>query len=70
MSIFSTRQTARVLGITTTRLAKAVWDGRVAPPEKGPSGNFLWTPKDIDRASWIILRRPFEPSGRGGCHVK
>jgi len=57
---FSTRQVARVLGVSPSLLTKAVWDGRVGPPQKSPSGNFLWTYEDIERASWALLRRPFE----------
>ena len=65
MSFWSTRQVARLLGITPARLTKAVWDGRVDPPEKSPSGNFLWTVADIERASWRLLRKAFEPQNKG-----
>ena len=56
----STPQAARLLGMSPSRLAKAVWDGRVDPPLKSPSGNFLWTNTDIDRASWALLHKPLE----------
>jgi len=56
----STRQAARLLGMSPSRLAKAVWDGRIDPPRKSPSGNFLWTHKDIERAAWALLHRPLE----------
>lgn len=66
MDYLSTRQVARVLGVSVSLLTKAVWDGRVDPPQKSPSGNFLWTPADIDHASWALHRRP---SGRGRMAV-
>jgi hypothetical protein len=44
MDYFSTRQVAGLLGVSVSLLTKAVWCGRVDPPEKSPSGNFLWTP--------------------------
>jgi len=56
----STPQAARLLGMSPSRLAKAVWDGRVDPPQKSPSGNFLWTHADIERASWALCHKPLE----------
>lgn len=64
----STPQAARLLGMSPSRLAKAVWDGRVAPPQKSPSGNFLWTRADIERASWVLLHKPLEEV-KGTSHV-
>ena len=53
----STREVARLLGISVSRLSRAVWVGRIAPPARSPSGNFLWHHDDIERASWVLLRR-------------
>ena len=61
MELFSTRQVARLLGMRPARLTKAIWDDRVSPPTKGPAGNFLWTHDDIQRVSWALLHRAFEP---------
>ena len=61
MNFLSTRQVARLLGITPARLTKALWDGRVDPPTKSPSGNYLWTIEDVERASWVLRRCSFEP---------
>lgn len=58
MSLWSTRQVADLLSISTSALAKACYDGRVTPPERGPSGSFLWTEKDIERASWHFRHKP------------
>ena len=60
MNYLSTREVARLLGISASRLTKAVWSGNVDPPQKSPSGNFLWTPADIEHASWVLLHRSAE----------
>lgn len=57
MVCFSTKQVAKMLGISTSRLSRAVWDERVIAPPKGPGGVFLWEPGDIERASWVLRRR-------------
>lgn len=64
-SYYSTRQVALLLKVTPARLTKALWDGRIDPPKKAPNGAFLWTSKDIDRASWQLLKRAYEPQ-KGG----
>jgi len=63
MVYLSTRDVARILGLSTSLLTKAVWDGRVEPPEKSPSGGFLWTQQDIDRASRVLLHRSYRSHG-------
>lgn len=60
LGFLSTAQAARRLGITPSSLSKAVWDGRVQAPAKGPNGSYLWTATDIERASWALLRRDIE----------
>ena len=57
MDYRSTRDVARMLGVNPSRLARAIWDGRLDSPVKAPSGAFLWTPTDIDRASWLLRSR-------------
>ena len=51
----STRQVAKLLDITPSRLSKAVWDGRLDEPQRGPSGAFLWSDTDVRRACWTLL---------------
>lgn len=51
----STREVAGLLGVTPGRISKAVWDGRIGQPERGPSGAFLWTDADIRHACWTLL---------------
>ena len=53
----STREVAKLLGLNPSRLARAVWDGRLTPPAKAPGGAFLWTKEDIERASWLLRGR-------------
>ena len=57
MNYRSTRQVARMLGLNPSRLARAIWDGRLDPPAKAPGGGFLWTLEDIERASWLLRGR-------------
>lgn len=56
----STRDVAELLGVSSSRLARAIWDRRFDPPTKGPGGAFLWTEADIRRASWTLLRRDLD----------
>ena len=60
MTFKSTREVARALGIRPGKLSTAVWDGKVAEPQKAPSGAFLWTIEDIRRAGWVLLHREIE----------
>ena len=73
MDYQSTRQAAKTLGIRPDALARAVWIGRLDPPEKSPSGDFLWTQQDIDRASWVLLHRSYISHGEqnkdGPVHI-
>lgn len=53
----STREVAALLGVLPSRISKAVWEGRLEAPERGPSGAFLWSEEDIRRTCWVLLRR-------------
>ena len=54
---FSTKQAAKKLGIRPDALQRAVWIGKLDAPAKAPSGSFLWTAEDIEKASWSLHRR-------------
>jgi len=54
---WSSREVAAMLGVRIGTLSRAVWEGRVDPPEKSPSGGFLWTLPDIQRGSWYFRGR-------------
>jgi hypothetical protein len=58
---YSTRQVAGFLNIKPDTLSKAIWQGRFDPPAKSPSGHFLWTEQDIERASWVLLHKAYSP---------
>ena len=60
MEYRSTREVAKLLGVNPSRLARAIWDGRVPAPERGPSGAFLWIESDIRQAARILLHRELE----------
>lgn len=53
---YSTREVAKKLKVQPDRLQKAIWLGKVDSPIKSPSGDFLWTEKDIERAAWALNR--------------
>ena len=59
--VIGTKQVAKMLGVSVTKLQRALWDERLSPPTKGPGGVFLWTIEDVNRASWVLLRQAFEP---------
>jgi len=54
----STSEVARLLGIRPSRLTRAIWEGRMAPPQRGPGHSFVWSEADINRACRILLGRP------------
>ena len=58
---YSTPQVAGLLGIKPDTLNKAIWQGRVNPPMKGPSGQYLWTLPDIEHASWVLRHQSYKP---------
>ncbi len=62
---YSTRQVSQFLGVRPDMLQKAIWQGRLDAPEKSPSGNYLWTIEDINRASWQLLHKAYEPTEGG-----
>jgi len=59
---YGTREVAGLLGIKPDTLQKAIWQNRVDPPAKGPGGAYLWTFEDINRASWVLRRRAYQPA--------
>jgi hypothetical protein len=68
MTYRSTRQVAGLLGVSVSRLTRAVWEDRITPPEKAPNGAYLWAEEDLRRASWALLGRDIDgfEDGHGG----
>ena len=52
-----------MLNIRPDTLQKAIWLDRVEAPAKAPSGAYLWTDVDIQRASWALLHKAYEFQG-------
>ena len=53
---FITREVERLLGVKGVRLQRLIWDDELEPPQKD-GYRYVWTPADIERASWLIRRR-------------
>ena len=68
--MIGTKQAAAVLGMRPGTLTRAVWEGRIAAPDKGPGGAFVWTETDLRRAAWALLGRDLDEvaKGRGTGH--
>ena len=54
---FSTREVAKILGIPSPSLDKAVYFEKCDKPEKDSSNRFRWTRLDIHRAAWQLSRQ-------------
>ena len=64
-NMMGTKQAAVRLGIRPGTLTRAVWDGRVSQPTKGPGGAFVWTEEDLRRAAWALLGRDLDDLAQG-----
>jgi hypothetical protein len=58
--IRSTREVAGLLGLPVSRLTRALWLRQFVVPTKSPAGDYLWTRKDMERASWALLHRDLD----------
>ncbi|MBW8015038.1 MAG: helix-turn-helix domain-containing protein [Planctomycetes bacterium] len=65
MEIKSTKQVAVLIGVKPNKLQRAVWEGRISEPKKGPGNSFYWTEADINRASKALLNKPYRPEATG-----
>jgi DNA-binding transcriptional MerR regulator len=45
-----TRKVAALLGVPEFRLHYAIRNGKIPPPAKDSSGDYCWSPDDIERA--------------------
>jgi predicted site-specific integrase-resolvase len=57
MAFLKTRAVCELLGVRYTYLANWLRDGRLTPPAKDSSGDFIWTPEDIERARAALTAR-------------
>ncbi len=60
MALRSTRDVARLLGIGTSRLSRAVWDCRMPASERVPGWAYGWSDADLERASRHFRHRGAE----------
>jgi hypothetical protein len=62
MPYLKTPGVCRELSCTYSLLANLMRSGRLAPPQKDSSGDFVWTPADVERARAALAsrRRPQE----------
>jgi hypothetical protein len=60
MEYRSTVEASRLLAVHPGRLGRAVWDGRLEAPVKGPGGAFFWTERNIRQACWVLLHRDLD----------
>ena len=57
MGYKSTKEVGAILGVSPSRLLKAIWDGRLDGPVNRMGHVFCWTEAEIERASWVLLHR-------------
>jgi hypothetical protein len=60
-----TRSAAKAIGVSLPALRSALGSGKLAPPAKDESGDFIWWPEDIERAKSVMLhdrRRKYSES--------
>ncbi|MFC1633649.1 hypothetical protein ACFL5Z_02300 [Planctomycetota bacterium] len=62
-----TREVSALIKVKPGTIIRAIWDGRLHPPEKGPGSAFLWTEDDINRASKVLVGRPYKSENAIQC---
>jgi hypothetical protein len=58
-----TPEAAKSIGVSYHRLINLVRFGKISPPARDSSGDFLWTPDDLQRAREAFEARRREPVG-------
>ena len=56
-----TKQAAKILGVTVSRLHQATWLEKFPPPEK-LNGGYCWTLEDLRRAHKVLHGRSLDMS--------
>jgi len=54
--MIGTKEAARILGLRPGTLLKAIWEGRLREPVRGPGKAFIWNDDDLRRAAWLLRR--------------
>ena len=63
MGWFKSRAVADQLGVSYWRLFGLLRSGRIAPPGKDSSGDFVWLPEDVERARAALGAGGRRPEG-------
>jgi len=57
LPFLKTAAVARALGISYASLFKLIRNGRIAPPARDSSGDYIWMPDDVERAKAALAKR-------------
>ena len=70
--LFSTRQVSKMLNVNIGMLSREVWLEKFPPPEKSPSGHYLWTEADIRSAAkyFFVPRKKIDAFFKDGDHAE
>jgi hypothetical protein len=55
-----TRDAAAMLGVRPGTLLKAIWEGRLPEPQRGPGKAFIWSENDLRRAAWLLCHQDLD----------
>jgi hypothetical protein len=58
MAFLKSRAVADQLGISYYNLFELIRSKHLTPPEKDSSGDYVWTPADVERARAALAGRP------------
>jgi hypothetical protein len=58
MTYQKTPAVADALGISYSRLINFLRTRRLNPPQKDTSGDYVWTPEDVERARQVLAGTP------------
>ncbi len=64
MEFFKTPVVAEQLGIGYHHLFGLIRSRHLAPPAKDSSGDYVWTPADVDRARAVLAARAHRKGAR------
>ncbi len=57
ISLLTTQEAARALGLTLCQLQGMLRRGVLSPPARTPAGGFLWSESDLARAREVLAQR-------------
>jgi predicted site-specific integrase-resolvase len=62
MTVLKSRAVAERLGVPYYVLFNLLRNGRLSPPSKDSSGDYVWTEEDVERARAALLARRRPPA--------